>query len=167
MEMQNIPAQPRKGSSIIIISIIIAMMLTVLPIPNWATWFRPAWLALVIIYWIIALPHRVSIGTAWLGGLFLDVLQGSTLGEHALSLIIVAFLAEKFHRQIRMFPMPQQAFSIMLLVFINQLMLAVVEGMLGDTQNTYWFLLPAVTSVILWPWIYIILRDCRRRFEVA
>ncbi len=163
----QIPAQTPRGSLIIVISLIVAMMLTILPIPVWAIWFRPAWVALVLIYWIIAVPHRVSICTAWLCGLFLDVLQGSLLGEHALSLIIIAYLAEKLHQQIRMFPLLQQAFCVMLLVLINQFILAVVQGMVSDNHSTHLFWLPTITSLILWPWIYIILRDCRRRFAIV
>ncbi len=163
----QIAAQTPRGSWIIVMSLIVAMMLTILPIPVWAVWFRPAWVVLVLVYWIIAVPHRVSIGTAWLCGLFLDLLQGSLLGEHAFSLIIVAYLAEKVHQQMRMFPLLQQAFCVMLLVLINQFVLTVIRGMLNSNQSSHLFWLPALTSLVLWPWIYIILRDFRRRFAVV
>ena len=63
------------------LSIIIALMLTILPLPLWAAWFRPEWLVLVAIYWSIALPHRFNIGVAWLLGLLLDALSGTILGD--------------------------------------------------------------------------------------
>ena len=41
--------------------------------------FRPDWLAMVLILLALALLHRTNVGTAWVAGLLLDVLPGSTL----------------------------------------------------------------------------------------
>ena len=58
--------------------------------------FKPAWLVLVLLYWVLAIPNKVSIGWAFLLGLVWDLILGSTLGIHALVLsVTVYFVAKK------------------------------------------------------------------------
>ena len=59
----------------VIACIIAALMLAIVPMPNWASLFRPDWLALTLIYWAMMLPRTYSVGTAWIVGIVLDVAQ--------------------------------------------------------------------------------------------
>ena len=34
------------------------------------------WVPMVLMYWVMALPYRVGIGSAWMAGIVLDVLEG-------------------------------------------------------------------------------------------
>ncbi|HAT28315.1 MAG TPA: rod shape-determining protein MreD, partial [Gammaproteobacteria bacterium] len=69
------------GLVIIWISIVAGMVLVVMPMPQFVPvelgFLRPDWVAMVLVYWIMALPHRVGILTAWLAGIAVDVLLGS------------------------------------------------------------------------------------------
>lgn len=53
--------------------------------------FRPDWVALVVLYWVIALPHHLNVISAWVVGLIMDILLGSTLGIHALSMAVISW----------------------------------------------------------------------------
>lgn len=154
------------GFFIIIISFLLALMLSIIPLPDWAVNYRPEWLPLVLIYWVIALPHRVGLFVAWILGILLDGLYGTVLGEHALALIVIVYLADKFYRQIRMFPVIQQAFSILIFILIYQGILLWIQGVLGQLPNLRWFWISAVTSTIIWPWLFMLLRSTRRQFMV-
>ena len=68
-------------------TILIAFMLEILPLPGFIIWFRPAWTLLVLIYWAMALPEVVGVGYAFMVGIFLDVLTGTLLGEHAFAMV--------------------------------------------------------------------------------
>ena len=52
--------------------------------------YRPEWVPMVLIYWVMALPYRIGIGSAWIVGLVLDILEGSILGLNAMALVIIA-----------------------------------------------------------------------------
>jgi rod shape-determining protein MreD len=155
------------GSGVIIFSFIIALMLTAMPLPEWAINWRPAWVAMVLIYWCMALPHRVGIGVGWSLGILLDVLQGTLLGQNAIGLTILAFLTLKSHQRVRMYPLVQQALVICIFVLAYQLLSLWVRGIMGVPPRSWTYWMPAFTSMVLWPWLFIILRDIRRRYHVS
>ena len=147
-----------RGYFVIAMSLLLTLILSVIPLPARLSIFQPQWAPLVIIFWVIALPHRISVGTAWIIGLLLDGLYGSVLGEHALALAVVAYCAEKFYRQIRMFDLIQQALCILLFILIYQALILWIQGMLGELGNLRWFWISTLISMLLWPWIYTAMR---------
>jgi len=148
-------------------TLFIALILTLLPMPDWTVWLRPAWVLIVLIYWGIVAPHQVGIGVAWLMGIFLDVLNGTLLGEHALALTVVVFIVMRLHSQLRMFLVVQQGLWVFLFVLLYQFILYCIQGFLGQLPNSWLYWSSALTSMLLWPWVSTIMRDCRRRFRVA
>ncbi|KOR31223.1 rod shape-determining protein MreD [Achromatium sp. WMS2] len=147
--------------------LLISLMLSIMPIPEWARDFRPQWVTLSLIYWCLALPHRVSVGSAWILGITQDVLYGTLLGQHALGLSIVAFAAATLHLRLRIFPLWQQSCIVLLLLLLERLVELWVMGATGQVVPSLWYWMPALTSALLWSWIYIVLRDIRRRFNVT
>jgi rod shape-determining protein MreD len=151
---------------VIVASFAVALMLMAMPLPDWAVNWRPAWLAMALIYWCMALPSRVGIGAGWLLGLVLDVQQGAVLGQNALCLAIIAYVTLCFYQRIRMFPLVQQALLVSGLLLLQQFLALWIRGMMGHPPSHWSFWMPAVTSMLLWPWLFIILRDLRRTFRV-
>ncbi len=144
-----------------------AIILSIIPGPAWASVFRPDWVGLVLIYWCLAIPHRVGVGVGWLLGLILDVLYGSLLGQYALALALLAFLTLKLHLQIRMFPRWQQAVTIFVLLSLSNGLVLWIKGATGQAQASWTFWIPSLVSMIIWPWLFVILRDLRRRTQIA
>ncbi len=151
----------------ILASFLVAMMLTLMPLPDGTEWFRPEWVAMVLIYWCMALPERVNIGVAWIMGLFLDVARGALLGQYALALTLVAYLTVRLHQRLRIFPLWQQSLAVLVLVALEQLLVLWVKGIIGQSPDSWLYWLPSVTSMLLWPWMFLILRDLRRHFRVS
>jgi len=158
--------QGSRGGGVIFISFLVALILAILPLPDWAAPYRPAWVVLVLIYWCMALPVRVSVGAGWIAGLMLDLLNGALLGQNALAYAVVAYVTVVLHQRLRVFPLWQQALSVLLLVALGQLLVLWVLGIVDAAPNSLQFWLPSVTSMLLWPWLFVILRDARRRFGV-
>lgn len=147
----------------IIASFVIAFMLTAMPLPDWAIAWRPAWVALVLAYWCLAIPQGIGVLTAWAIGLLLDVMHGSLLGQHAFGLAMVAYVVVIYHQQIRVYPLFRQALVIGSLVFVYAATMLAIYNFLGSMRYGYDYLLAAITSAVLWPWIFIVLRDFRRK----
>jgi rod shape-determining protein MreD len=146
---------------------LVAILLTLLPMPVWTVWLRPAWVMMVLIYWAMVVPYQVSIGTAWIVGILLDVLNGTLLGEHAVALTVVTYFVLRMHAQLRMYPMLQQGLWVFLFALIYQLILYCIQGVIGELPKTWLYWSSSVTSMLLWPWIFILLRDYRRRFKAV
>jgi len=62
-------AQDQNRIWVVWLSLLAALLLTIVPIPTEIEVYRPQWLALFIIYWTMALPQRVSVGHGFLFGL--------------------------------------------------------------------------------------------------
>jgi rod shape-determining protein MreD len=159
--------QPAQGSWVIVLSFAVAFLLAAYPLPVDLRWARPEWVTLVLIYWTIALPQRVGIVVAFSAGLLLDVLEGSVLGQNALSLSVVTYLALVLYQRLRVFNMLQQASVIFVMVGINQLVSQWVQNLTGVGAVSLLFLVPAFLSALLWPAVLTVLRGLRRRFQVA
>jgi len=144
-----------------------AILLAIMPMPSWAEDFRPDWVGLVLIYWCIATPQRVSVGTGWLLGLTLDLLYGhALLGLHALTKAFMAYIANRLHLPMRMFPRWQQAMAVALLLFIGQLTVLWVRGAIGKAPATLSYWTPVVVGLVLWPLVFDVLRRLRRRGDI-
>jgi rod shape-determining protein MreD len=148
----------------IILTIVFAFMLTIMPIPEWAMEFRPDWVTLVLIYWAMAMPEKVGVTIAWIVGLMLDVSHGSVMGQHALGLVIVIWIIHVQHQRLRVASLVQQAVVILFLLFLKQLLVLWVSGIMGRTPDSWLYFMPSLTGAIIWPWTYLVLRDLRRKF---
>lgn len=156
----------RTGYGVIILTFLVAFVLASVPLPDWLQWARPEWVTLTLIYWCIALPQRVGVGFGLLAGLGVDVLEGSVFGQHGLALVVVAFLALVLYQRLRVYSLVQQAAVVFVLVGMSQLLCQWVQNVDGDSGLPRLFLLPALTSALVWPVVMHILRGLRRRFEM-
>lgn len=156
-----------RGGWVIVLSFVAAYMLTLMPLPDYARPFRPEWSALVLIYWCLALPERVGVGTAFVSGVLLDVMTGTLLGQHALGFTVIAYLTLLLHQRIRVFPVRQQAFTVLVLLLLYQLLLLWVMGVTGHPPQSWIYWTASLTGTLLWPWLFITMRQIRRRYKVS
>ena len=155
------------GGLVIIFSFVIAIMLMMMPLSGGLVLFRPEFVVIVLIYWCIELPERVGVVVGWFAGLMLDVVKGALLGQHAFALAIVAWATLKLHQRIRVYPKWQQALSVFLLIVLSQMIVLWVQGIIGKSPNTWMYWIPSVTSTLLWPWLYMLLRNLHRSYKVS
>jgi rod shape-determining protein MreD len=158
---------PRRGTAVIVITFLIAVVLAVMPLPDWARLYRPQWVTLVLIYWTLALPQRVGVGVGFVLGILLDTLTGTLFGQHALPLSLIAYVTLKTHQRVRLFPLWQQAVFVLGLLAMERVLTFAAMGAAGRETPGAEFWLATVVGALLWPWAYFILRDLRRRFRVS
>jgi len=139
------------------ITMIAAIALTMLPIPQPIAAFRPDWVLLLLIFWTLLTPDRYSVGTAWIAGIVVDVVQGTYLGQHALAMTAVVFVASKLHLQLRVFPLPQLTLVVAAMVSLYQFLLFWINGVAGVTAEAVVYWGPAVSAGLVWPFLYALL----------
>ena len=151
-----------RGAWALFLSLGMAFLLTLIPLPGWAVELRPPWVALTLIYWLLAAPERVGVFWAWAMGLLLDVAIGTTLGQHALSLAVMAWVTVSLHRRLRLFPLFQQTLAVWLLLLLERLVSLWVMGALGQPTPglPYWW--STLTGLLVWPLYTLFGRDPRR-----
>lgn len=155
-----------QGGFIIFMTFLVALTLMMMPLPEWIEPARPQWLVMVTIYWCIALPDRIGVIFAWLVGLVLDVATGSIMGQNAMAFGIVAFLAIKLHLRIRIFPLWQQALSVLIFVAFYQIITLWIKGFTGQSAQSWAYWSASVSSMLLWPFVFTLLRGIRRFYRV-
>lgn len=162
-------ARATQGSNnvwVIWLSLLVGLVLAVAPMPTFTEIGRPLWLAMLLTYWVLLLPERVGMVTAWLLGLAQDVLYGNLLGQNALILGLITFLVLSLHQRLRMFPAWQQCLVLVVVYGLAQLLQLWLNALTGNRPPTLTFLLPALVSALLWPWVYALLQFVRLRLNV-
>ncbi|WP_018865863.1 MULTISPECIES: rod shape-determining protein MreD [unclassified Thioalkalivibrio] len=146
------------------LTLLAALALAIVPIPETLRPARPEWLALVLIYWAMAFPTRVGILTAFVAGLLLDTLMGQLLGQNAIALAVIIYIVLQIHPRLRVYPVWQQMMVVAILIALYKLLALWPQGITGFPPDriTYWA--PVITSALLWPLIFFLLRDVRRRW---
>ena len=147
----------------VLLSVIVASVLTLIAIPDAIRTLRPFWLALVVIYWAIEAPENYAIGFAFLVGLLQDVLVGTLLGEHAFRLAIISFIVLRFRSRIRFFPMWQQALAVAVLLFNDRVVVLILRAISGEFAIDWRYWLAPLVGAAVWPWVFLLLDDLRAR----
>jgi rod shape-determining protein MreD len=134
-------------------SVAAGLVLAIVPLPNWLDPVRPDLALLAVVYWILSSPRIAGLGYAWLSGLFLDVLRGMVLGQHALGFLVVGFLTHRLQLRMRMFPILHQAAAVMLLLALYHFIIFWTDGLIGHGYTGWTRWLPILWGALLWPLI--------------
>ncbi|MDO7084319.1 rod shape-determining protein MreD [Pseudocolwellia sp. AS88] len=151
---------------IILLTLLLALIASIIPMPLSVDAFRPDWVLVVLIYWCLALPSRVNVITAWVLGFILDVLLGSILGVHAAALAISVFIIAENFQKIRNFSIWQQSIIVGVVAALYHLLVFWIQRFLTDVVFLPSYLYPVITTIILWPWALFLLRKIRRHFQI-
>lgn len=144
------------------VSLLVALLLGLLPLPPSLQPLRPYWLALVVAYWVIEDPERVGLGVVFLAGVLADLVFGSLLGEQALRLVVMSFILQRFRARLRFFPLWQQALAIGGLLLNDRIVTGALHVFLGIQTLPRSFWLAPLVGMILWPPVFLLLAAMRQ-----
>jgi len=133
------------------LSALVALALSVIPLPVAVDAFRPDFLVLVVFYWSIESPRAGGLALAFIAGLALDVVRGVVLGEHALALTLMAAWATHLRLRLRVFSVLSQSLTIFALLTGYQFILFWVDGATGNPVTTFSRWLAPVIGGLIWP----------------
>jgi rod shape-determining protein MreD len=145
------------------VSLLLAILLGLVPLPDLVAPLRPYFLALVLIYWLLETPDRVGMGAAFLVGLAGDLCFGTLLGEQALRLTVIAFIVQRFRARMRFFPLWQQSLAVFALLVNDRVIAAAVRMALGEGTPDWRFWLSPLLALPLWPWLAMLFDTLRMR----
>ena len=142
-------------------SLLVALLLSLLPMPEVLQPLRPYWLGLVLAYWVMEDPDRVGLGFAFLMGLAADLVVGSLLGEQALRLVVMTFILQRFRARLRFFPLSQQSLAIGGLLLNDRIVTAALHLALGvpGPSSMSWF--APLIGMVLWVPVFAIVDSLR------
>lgn len=146
-------------------SLLTALLLNM--VQNMGLWGRAAWvpdmLAVLLVFWTVHQPMRVSIGAAFIFGLLMDVHQGGLLGQHAMSYSVLSYLAIAIHRRLLWFTVPSQAAQVFPLFFAAHAVELTLRMLAGGTFPGLGLLAAPVVEAVLWPVVSVVLLAPQRR----
>ena len=161
---------PSQGGWVILLTLAGALILTVvhapLAWPDWLGWLRPGWVVLVVFFWVMELPHRIGLVSAWIVGLLVEVLYADPLGLNGLVLAAITYVTWKFYERLRMYSVLQQCGVVFLMVLAGEIARQIVQDQAAERAWTWLMVLPALVSMLLWPFIYILLQNLRVQFRI-
>jgi rod shape-determining protein MreD len=164
--MNQITSQTNSTITLILGSIMLAIILTFIPLPSWAEPYRPEWLILVAIYWSMTTPQTFGLGSAWFSGLIIDVLRGTLLGQHALGFALTAAIGMRIHYRLGNYSYIQQIILVALLLLPYMSLNLWIYGTLDESPETALYWAPVLTTALCWPLLAIIMRASGHRHHV-
>jgi rod shape-determining protein MreD len=144
---------------------LLALAAELLPLPEVAQPLRPAWTTMAVIYWCLMWPGRFGVFSAFIVGLLVDVAYGTLLGQHALSLCLMAYLVLKLHLQMRVFPLWQLTLSVFALMFLEMFVLLWIDGATGRAEFGPGRWGPVLAAGVFWPVLMAGMDRLRERLE--
>ena len=152
---------------IIWLTLLIGLCIQIIPWSTEYNIFKPHLLMLIMAYWLIALPHRIGMGMAFLLGIVLDLFSGSLLGIHAFILSCIAYLLMFKFQLIRNLALWQQSIIIFAVsLCYNSLVFLFQVSIYHTITISPLILVSSIVDGILWIVIYLFLRLIRRSFAI-
>jgi rod shape-determining protein MreD len=137
----------------LLIAFIAVLVLSILPMPELISAFRPPWVLLLVLYIEYFIPGKFHVTTLLLVGLVLDVLLSTVIGEHSFALLLVTWIASTRSRRFQFFSMMQQIVLVGMFCFLYQATISFIDALLSFHYNLFMPVASAILSMFIWPWI--------------
>jgi len=131
-------------------TLLFALLCQLFPWTGQGIIFRPDFMLVVLLYWLLRTPHICNVGTAWIIGLLVDLATGSLLGQHALAFTLTAYITLSFQRRMVLFSVLQIAFYIFGLLFFTRFVILILKLLAGYEVPSWHYFWPVLTGMILW-----------------
>ncbi|WP_047540013.1 rod shape-determining protein MreD [Methylotenera versatilis] len=135
---------------VVYLTLLIALVCQLFPWVGQGIIFRPDFMLIVTLYWVLRAPHLCNIGTAWFVGILVDLATGSLLGQHALSFTLVAFMGLSFQRRLVLFNPLQLAGYVFALLVIERLVMLLLKLFEGNDNPGLHYFWPVISGLLLW-----------------
>jgi rod shape-determining protein MreD len=144
-------------------TVLLALIVQVIPLPDWLALVRPSFIGLVIIYWSIFAPHAGGIFAPWLAGLALDVFKGDVLGQNALAMALIAYITMSLHQRLRNQTMVQQSLFVFAMLTVAEVVVWGIQGWTEQSVSSSWRWIQPMVGAMVWPFLSLLLSRSHAR----
>lgn len=154
---------PRKKDPLIVIilSVVLASILTVYPLSYEAAAWRPCFMMLITLFWVLCQPSWCGVWFAFAIGIFTDLLTDAPLGQSALAYVLLTFTARYIIREKRVLTFLNLWFIALLATIGYLLFMWVAQVMSGADYPMTRRWQPFITTVCAWLIVYVAFRRWR------
>ncbi len=135
------------------ICLLLGLYFSLIPLPGWLSTIRPDFFALILVYLLIQDPPMLSLSVIFFMGIFIDVLFAYPLGIHSLVFIILFYMVLKSYRQLRLFPIWQQAAYIASMVSLCNIVIFTIFSFITSNGKILYILMSWFSAFLVWPWL--------------
>ncbi len=137
-----------------LLTILLAMILTIIPLPSSMLCWRPSWVLLVIVFWFCVAPEMVGLTCFWCIGLFQDLLMSTPLGMHAVIYVVVGFCLSRMSSRLSQYPQWQQL-TVIFIISMFQVLFTYVSMNMANQPIRIMVLLPVMmVNCLVWHWLF-------------
>ena len=143
---------------IILGSFTLAGILSLIPFSEHWAWLSPQWALLVVIYWSFYSKRSLDLPSCWCIGLAFDLLTGALIGQYAALFSLLRYAIALFGNRLKLYSMGGQWMVIFVLLAFSMFPLYGLYRLLGQPQSFYRYGISVVSSLLLWPMVYKMLK---------
>ena len=144
-------------------SLLVALFLQLVALPDSVAAARPLWLPLVLVYWALAEPRIPSLIAAFLLGLALDVLYNTILGQHAAGFVLLVYFMARLRGVFVLFPLWQSTVALIPAWAGYCLLMTLIDDMSRHRADLWLRWLPALSTTLFWPLVHTVMDGAVRR----
>ena len=153
--------QSRDPLIAIVISVVIGSVLMVYPVSYFLSGWRPTFMLLIMLFWVMCQPAWCGVWFAFLVGIFTDLLMEYPLGLNAMSFVLIAFFARFFTRERRIMTQTNLWMIAIIAIAFHLLLMWLLLVMAGNEMGILRHWQALLSSVLIWPVVYWSLKKWR------
>ena len=144
-------------------SLLLALLLQLVVLPDPLGAARPLWLPLIIAYWALMEPRVPILIVAFICGLVSDVLFSTVLGQHALGLILLAYIVSRMRPIFILFPLWQSTLALAPAWLLYTYLMFWIDASTHHQADIWLRWLPMISTTLFWPMVYVLMELVRTR----
>lgn len=135
---------------VILGTLALALGLTQLPWGGaWLAW-RPDFLLIALLFWVLYKPDRVGFGMAFVLGLIADFQDGVVFGQHASAYVIAVYIVLFLRLRLMRFDPLRQAAQLLPVLLLVQTVVLLIGWLAVRPPTSLALMLPALSGALLW-----------------
>jgi rod shape-determining protein MreD len=143
------------------LSLIAALLLQLIELPEVLSGARPMWLPLIVAYWALTESRTHVLLGAFFLGMGADVCFGTSLGQHEIGLVMVAYLVTRLRPIFVLFPLWQATLALIPVWLLYAFLMFWIDGVTMHRADNWLRWMPVASTSLFWPLVFALMEIFR------